>query len=111
MSEVIRVIGVPALLSRFVRAAVLGEAAARAAQGTLAQEVASTARAIVPVDTGRLRDSIMAASDRVFTEVDYAAYVEYGTSERAPQPFLRPAADTANGEVAAGAAAAVMRGA
>ena len=52
-----------------------------------------------PVDTGRLRSSItdeLAMDDeglvgRVGTDVEYAPYVELGTSRMAAQPFLRPA--------------------
>jgi HK97 gp10 family phage protein len=48
----------------------------------------------VPVDTGRLKGSIRADSTedygRVFTDVEYAIYVEYGTSKMKAQPFLRP---------------------
>lgn len=57
------------------------------------------AKQLCPVDTGRLRSSITHALDRdarglvgvVGTDVDYAAYVELGTSKAGAQPFLRPA--------------------
>lgn len=51
-----------------------------------------------PVDTGNLRNSIThavdSAGDAVYvgTDVEYAPYVEMGTSRTAAQPFLRPAA-------------------
>lgn len=51
-----------------------------------------------PVDTGNLRGSIAhevdAGDDAVYigTNVDYAPYVELGTSRQRAQPFLRPAA-------------------
>lgn len=49
-----------------------------------------------PVDTGRLRNSINHTTDEdsayIGTNVEYAPYVEYGTSKTAAQPFLRPAA-------------------
>lgn len=49
-----------------------------------------------PVDTGNLRNSITHTSDAdtayVGTNVEYAAYVEMGTTRTAPQPYLRPAA-------------------
>lgn len=56
-----------------------------------------------PVDTGRLRNSIANAVDAdekaayIGTNVEYAPYVELGTSRMAARPFLRPAA-TEHGE-------------
>lgn len=48
-----------------------------------------------PVDTGRLRNSISHASTEdtayVGTNVEYAVYVEMGTVNTKPQPYLRPA--------------------
>lgn len=51
-----------------------------------------------PVDTGNLRGSIAyevdTADNAVYigTNVEYAPYVELGTSRQKAQPFLRPAA-------------------
>lgn len=61
--------------------------------------VEATAKRLCPVDTGRLRASITHAIDRdsrglvgvVGTDVDYAPYVELGTSKAPAQPYLRPA--------------------
>lgn len=56
------------------------------------------AKAKCPVDTGNLRNSITHVTapgeDAVYigTNVEYAAYVEFGTSRTAAQPYLRPAA-------------------
>lgn len=56
------------------------------------------AKAICPVDTGRLRNSITNAIDTeanavyIGTNVEYGPYVELGTSRRNPHPYLRPAA-------------------
>lgn len=52
-----------------------------------------------PVDTGRLRSSITHALEtdsdglvaKVGTNVEYAAFVELGTSRMRAQPYLRPA--------------------
>ena len=50
-----------------------------------------------PVDTGRLRNSITHTVDVtgrkaiIATNVEYAAYVEYGTSRTKAQPYLQPA--------------------
>lgn len=49
-----------------------------------------------PVDTGRLRNSISHAIDDnaayIGTNVEYAPYIELGTSRMKPRPYLRPAA-------------------
>lgn len=49
-----------------------------------------------PKDTGRLANSIThKVGDKevvISTNVQYAAYVELGTSKQKPQPYLRPAA-------------------
>lgn len=51
-----------------------------------------------PVDTGNLRGSITYGVDTadnavyIGTDVEYAPYVELGTSRQKAQPFLRPAA-------------------
>jgi len=61
------------------------------------EAVVEEARRLVPVDTGRLRASIgftYSTSRRVLTvyaDEFYAAFVEFGTSKMAAQPFLRPA--------------------
>lgn len=56
------------------------------------------ARRFCPVDTGRLRASIVAKEGHdargmyveIGTNVVYAPHVEYGTKHSAAQPFLRP---------------------
>lgn len=61
--------------------------------------VETAAKRLAPVDTGRLRSSITHAIDRdgdglvgiVGSDVDYAVFVELGTSRAAAKPFLRPA--------------------
>lgn len=56
------------------------------------------AKRACPVDTGNLRNSITHAVDTadnavyIGTNVEYAPYVELGTSRQKAQPFLRPAA-------------------
>lgn len=50
----------------------------------------------VPVLTGTLRDSIGEDGEGGYgADTDYAAYVEYGTSDTAPQPFIGPSSETA----------------
>ena len=54
------------------------------------------AKEIVPVDTGRLRNSIThEVEDKavyIGTNVEYAPPIEYGTIKQKAQPFLIPAA-------------------
>ena len=49
-----------------------------------------------PVDTGRLRNSITHATqddvEYIGTNVEYAAYVEFGTSKMGARPYIKPAA-------------------
>lgn len=63
--------------------------------GLVAERYASN---ICPKDTGRLANSITHKTNLnekavyVGTNVEYAPYVELGTSRQAPQPYLTPAA-------------------
>lgn len=54
------------------------------------------AKKYCPVDTGRLRNSITHDRDSsaayIGTNVEYAPYVELGTSKQKEKPYLRPAA-------------------
>lgn len=76
----------------------------------IAAAIATEAKRNAPVDTGRLRASIVAGqaeaseygvsvevkaggkSELDDVLVDYAPYIEFGTSRMAAQPFLTPAA-------------------
>ena len=55
------------------------------------------ARELVPVETGRTRDSIGATFDRetltlqIHADTKWALFIELGTSRMAARPFLRPA--------------------
>jgi len=72
------------------------EQLARAAEiiGMIAE---SYAKQSCPVDTGNLRNSITHATEDegrtvvIGSAVEYAPYVELGTSRQKPQPYLRPA--------------------
>ncbi len=86
----------------------LGDQALRAAGKTIVEE----ARRLVPVDTGRLRASIVVRTERRAKSEDQrrvligflkpasrlAHLVEFGTVRMAPRPFLRPALDGKAGE-------------
>ena len=67
------------------------------ALGECASRAEGYAKALCPVDTGTLRDSIThsVSSDAatIGTNVPYAVFVELGTHKQAPQPFLQPAAE------------------
>lgn len=60
-----------------------------------ADAISLMAQIKVPVDTGRLRASINVGREylrkSIGTNVEYAGYVEFGTSGQKPQPYLRPA--------------------
>ena len=55
------------------------------------------AKRLCPVDTGRLRNSITFYTDddtvTIGTNVEYAQFVEEGTSRQKAQPYLRPAVE------------------
>ena len=58
--------------------------------------VENYAKRTVPVDTGRLRNSLhheMESEDTVAigTDVEYGKYVELGTSRQRSKPYLKPA--------------------
>lgn len=61
--------------------------------------VQAQAKALTPVDTGNLRDSIDykvednkgEASGVVGTAIDYGVHIEYGTEYQKAQPYLIPA--------------------
>ncbi|MFW6366618.1 MAG: HK97-gp10 family putative phage morphogenesis protein [Spirochaetota bacterium] len=57
------------------------------------------ARFLAPYRTGRLRKSIKreikGLTSRVYTELFYAKFVEYGTRFMRPIPFIRPAVEAA----------------
>lgn len=59
------------------------------------EEIQKTAKELVPVKTGKLRDSIQIKVDKsqgtVYSDASYAEYVENGTRYMKAKPFLRPA--------------------
>lgn len=69
-----------------------------------ALEVEREAKINAPVDSGILRASItnekIEEGYEVFTNVEYAQFIEYGTKYQAAQPFLGPALDVATKDLA-----------
>lgn len=63
---------------------------------------AKYAKKICPKRTGRLQGSITSTNDGEYayigTNVEYAPYVELGTSKQKAKPYLRPAATEHNDE-------------
>ena len=60
--------------------------------------IEAKAKALAPVDTGLLRNSIQTNIEgplkaTVGTSIEYAAYQEFGTRHQKGTPFLTPAAD------------------
>lgn len=55
------------------------------------------AKRLCPVDTGRLRNSITFYTEdnavHIGTNVEYAQFVEEGTSKQKPKPYLKPAVE------------------
>jgi len=71
---------------------------ASAAIRKAAFDIEAHAKAVVPVDTGNLKNSIQTTMEDdltavVGTHVEYAPYVEFGTYKMSPRPYLGPAAE------------------
>lgn len=67
--------------------------------------VSDGAKRRAPVLTGNLRRSIITRhrdefASKVGTNVEYARYVEYGTSKMSPRPYLTPALEAERHEFA-----------
>ena len=62
-----------------------------------ADDLVARARALAPVETGELRNSIRASGSgmgrAVIAAADHAVYVEHGTRKMQPRPFMGPATD------------------
>lgn len=65
--------------------------------------VEGTAKNLAPVDTGNLRNSITHEVEgqeaRVGSALEYAKFVELGTSKMAAQPYLYPALEQNKGNI------------
>jgi HK97 gp10 family phage protein len=93
----VQVIGDDVTIAKLAALARTSEIAVDAGTEAGAEAILQTAEGLVPVATGRLRDSLAVAEvdgeAAVGTDVEYAVFVEYGTADAGAQPFLRPAAD------------------
>lgn len=73
------------------------EAGVQKAKLRAAFEIEREAVSEVQVDSGRLKNSIMTREDgdivEVGSDVEYAQYVEFGTSKMAAHPYLQPAVE------------------
>ena len=90
--------GKKTVLKNLATARILAEAAADHASAEAAAELAERAKDIVPVDNGLLKSSIVDGKIKtgvyeVSTNVEYAPWVEFGTSKMRAQPYLQPAID------------------
>lgn len=61
-------------------------------------DVEGHAKTVVPVDTGKLKNSIATefpsrTSAVIAPHTEYAIYVEYGTRRQRAKPYMRPAAE------------------
>lgn len=78
-----------------------------------ANELADNARDNAPELTGELKASIQASArglkGRVEVGARYGEFVEFGTGHGPPQPFMYPAADTADGKFPTDVETAVVR--
>lgn len=61
-------------------------------------DVEANAKAVVPVDTGKLKNSISSEFPTptraiIAPHTEYAHFVEYGTRRQRAKPYMRPAAE------------------
>lgn len=90
-------------------------AAARKAAQAQAEELARRIRQKVPVDTGKLRNSVDVQTTKdggrvtVGRGVRYAGYVEDGTAVMRAQPYIEPAVQEAKARFDSEVAAAVKK--
>lgn len=101
MAGKVRVTGTGKLRAQLIAMAKRLEESGKVAERKGAEEVRDDMQVLVPVDSGRLRDSIRIEETGPGLdvgpgdEVDYSMFVEYGTSEMPAQPYAGPAADRA----------------
>jgi len=95
MESSLHVVGLRDAIEAALRAAGQVEFVSQNDMKEFADEVVTVAQEIVPVKTGRLRDSIKAkvAGTGRYIEAGalYAEFVEFGTSKMVARPYLAPA--------------------
>jgi HK97 gp10 family phage protein len=96
MAITTKLLGTESLLAKLRAYATNTPRRVQAAVATSLEQMEADAKALAPVDSGRLRDSIHATlsarlTGSVTVGVDYAKWVELGSGRNAPQPFLYPA--------------------
>lgn len=101
MAGSVRITGTGKLRAQLLALADRLKQAGEQAERDAAEEVQDDMRAFVPVDSGRLHDAIRIENGATGLqvgpgdEVEYAMFVEYGTSRMSAQPYAGPAADRA----------------
>lgn len=88
-------ITLPQLVAELAEEVVAIEVKAEVAQRIGSEVGADSARSFAPVLTGTLRDSIVVDEDGYGSDLPYAGFVEFGTSDTAPQPFMEPSSTAA----------------
>ncbi|MDO7847457.1 HK97 gp10 family phage protein [Hymenobacter sp. M29] len=96
MAITTKLVGVESLLAKLRAYATNAPLRVQAAVTASLEQMETDAKALAPVDSGQLRDSIHAnpsgrLAGSVTVGVDYAKWVELGSGRNAPQPFLYPA--------------------
>lgn len=97
--------GIGAVVRNLEKAQKQIEDGVRKAAMRTAFEIEAEAVSRVPVDSGRLKGSIstqevgdvieVGSGVKAGSEVEYAHFVEFGTSRQAAQPYLQPAVEIA----------------
>lgn len=97
----------PVFIAQLARSVATLAGEVEAVTAETAEKVAADARGRVPERTGLLASTIRTEKASATAgvvgatvaagggSVDYAGFVEYGTSRMAPQPYMRPAVDRA----------------
>ena len=87
------VLTLPQLVAEMALQTATIDAECKVVERAMEQRLAVEAKSRAPVLTGALQASIVADDDGVGPTVPYGGFVEYGTSDTPPQPYMGPAAD------------------